>query len=201
MNVFTCNGEEVTDLSNLTVKDEGCFYNSKTRLKKGKWYFEYQHLDGNHKEIIGYSSRTCQLHANPDGTDDLFVYITGSECKFYGIPNSNVNLTRYSLNLSDKYIGRIGIGIDIDNQYISFTYSNYSRIFHFESGINEEWKIVARESQLNSFVDRVSLHLNDFQYLPPFGANPWGKFPRMTIPNNHHFQVLPLFYLFILVFK
>ena len=189
-------GEQIfDDLNNIEIFDNNKSkpYFSLTSLSKGRWYFEYNHLNGSYAQVIGYQCNDFSLTACPKGNSSkLYLYTSSQTAKINGLEKDYTDLY-----FPDVENDRVGIAIDIDSSRVSFIWNNEIRTFSFGQKCND-CKIMARELSNNNQLDYVSIYLNNFQYKPPFNALPWGSSPYTTKICKQCLSNLPFYSVFLL---
>ena len=189
--------EIIQDLNNIHLINNYIsqpIYSTSTAFK-GKWYFEYNHINGSNSQVIGFKCPNFSLAACPKGKDDqLFLYTSSTSSKINGVQNSS---GYYDLHLPNVGQSRIGIAIDIDYSIIAFVWKDEVRSFSFaDKCLN--CKILLRDLSGEGYSDYVSVHLNNFQYIPPFNALPWGIYPLKTVLCKKYRSHLSLCSLFLI---
>ena len=170
-------GNHVYDLTNLVLTNSNS-YQSENRLSKGQWYFEFEPISGSNKYVIGFGNPQCSISANQNGEiDSMYVYVTGN------ITFDNEEIIKYrkfKADINFKQYNRVGLAIDLDNQYFMILSNNKTHTFKFNLKQDQNWLLVVRETDIEDASDTVSIFLRDFQHEAPFGSMPWGIFYRIT---------------------
>ena len=140
---------------------------SLTSQSKGQFYFEYQHISGDYRYVIGYACDGSQIAICPFGhSDELYIYPQN------GLTVDGGKNKEFKLSLNNsEYTERVGIGIDLDASYIYFVYKDGINAFSY-SVTCKDFKIIVRDA-IGNFADYISFFLNGFKYNPPFNAQSW----------------------------
>ena len=192
--------EIITNLNNIYLyNSHQSIYYSLTNESKGRYYYEYQHIRGSYRTVIGFSCsdyKDSQIAATPFGFDNsLSCYSLGDISV-----NDNQNV-QIKLDISNEYSQkRIGLGIDIDTSHVYFVYNNKINAFAFSTSC-KSFRIMVRGAHSDDNEDYVNVYLNDFEYNPPFNAQPWGKhFKYQTCKKHEYFHYLINLFINIIIF-
>ena len=176
-------GKEITNLTNLELKQGDSSFVSSTYHSKGNWYFEFSHHGGDGTFSIGFNiqNQKGSVASNPAGNyPSMYGYATDNVKLNGQSPNSETN-TIYDIGLQYSYGDRFGIGIDLTNHNVYYIHNSILRSCTFESD-QMSWQIAVRETTNTGNTDTVSIFLlkKDFMYEPPFGALPWYSHIKLT---------------------
>ena len=198
---FLHGSNKITNLTNITLQTGDREFLSEKSESKGSWYFEYSHFYGDNRYVIGYfCPDDYTVSASPTSHESVIKAYTTGSISLNNEVNNSTQLTSIDLEYNYTYGERVGIGIDLKHHYIHYIYNNISRSFTI--GVNcKNWRIVARETRDKdgeTYQDFISLHLNNFQYKPPFGAMPWGT-QKGTCKQSKIFIFYSKFLIFLIL--
>ena len=141
-------------------------------------YLEYQHVKGDYKYVIGYRSNYGSISITPNGEESLYAYIIGGEDLKFNNEATTDEGTKYKLDIGYSKNSRVGVAIDLENQYVMFLSNNKVETYKFTTKRKQNWTFFIRELKpANSvYTDTLSLYLRQFNYDIPFNSNPLGLY-------------------------
>ena len=155
-------------LNDIFLEYNKTYKSTKKPVRKGKWYFEFTHKSGDGYHIVGFSGEgnLLGIYARKDYPSSHLI-CPSDRCVVGD--HSDMNFTTINEDST------VGIGLDLENNLISFISSKETKGYFFERVYsNSTFNAIVYEAP-SGYTDTVSVNfgIKPFANKIPAGYKPW----------------------------
>ena len=181
-------------------------YYSTKPASKGRWYYEYTHLQGSRKVLCGFSINnvTSTKFYIGEWPESFYIYY-GESVSVYNASDKSIKINLYDKtgsmlnNLPEKYT--IGLGYDTYSRLFTIYYNTKVLYYYIKcEEIFQKVTPVFSENTGDTYEDTISVNFDGpFDYGLPQGYLQWGTYLQQKTCSNENYHVLPHFAMLIFI--